>query len=180
MSDLCIHCGKGSNHWTDWDIAGADCNGNGRCKNPVEFSPAVGDWMCSFEKKDDDVSEQKTRKLVVELPESTFAYLEMLAFGLELESREHLSEDKQDMSDWDGFDKAKNDFAPAVRELLVSVANSVATGVARPGSWERGVVDSLTMWQGTYNKGMLAECIKEEVGGQSSHDSQNSSSKTAD
>ncbi|HFQ5347197.1 TPA: hypothetical protein ACGUPP_004310 [Vibrio vulnificus] len=99
-----------------------------------------------------------TRKLQIELSDETFAYLEMLAFGLELERS-----GKDDLSDWKGFDKHKNDFAPAVRELLQEMADSMAAGVRRPGSWERGVVDSLTGWQGTYNKGMLAECIKEDV-----------------
>ncbi|CCN92053.1 conserved protein of unknown function (plasmid) [Vibrio nigripulchritudo SFn27] len=99
-----------------------------------------------------------TRKLQIELSDETFAYLEMLAFGLELERT-----DKDDLSDWKGFDKQRNDFGPGVRELLQEIAGSIATGVDRPGSWERGVVDSLTGWQGTYNKGMLAECIKDEV-----------------
>ncbi|MFZ3467356.1 hypothetical protein [Vibrio harveyi] len=99
-----------------------------------------------------------TRKLQIELSDKTFAYLEMLAFGLELERT-----GKDDLSDWKGFDKQRNDFGPGVRELLQEIAGSIATGVDRPGSWERGVVDSLTGWQGTYNKGMLSECIKDEV-----------------
>lgn len=47
--------------------------------------------------------------------------------------------------------------------LIVDIAGSIATGVLRPGSWERGVVDSLTGSQGTYNEGMLSESIKDEV-----------------
>ncbi|HAS6106959.1 TPA: hypothetical protein I7130_21490 [Vibrio vulnificus] len=99
-----------------------------------------------------------TRKLQIELSDETFAYLEMLAFGLELERS-----GKDDLSDWKGFDKHKNDFAPAVRELLQEMADSMAAGVRRPGSWERSYIVSLTGWQGTYNKGMLAECIKDDV-----------------
>jgi hypothetical protein len=99
-----------------------------------------------------------TRKLQIELSDETFAYLEMLAFGLELERT-----GKDDLSDWKGFDKQRNDFGPGVRELLREIAGSIATGVDRSGSWERSVVDSLTGWQGTYNKGMLAECIKDEI-----------------
>ncbi len=99
-----------------------------------------------------------SRKLQIELSDETFAYLEMLAFGLEVERSE-----KDDLGDWKGFDKQKNDFGPAVRELLQEIAGSVATGVRRSGSWERSVVDSLTGWQGTYNRGMLADCIKNEV-----------------
>ncbi|MGR5116982.1 hypothetical protein [Photobacterium damselae] len=96
------------------------------------------------------------RKLQIELSDETFAYLEMLAFGLELEENNEVKED------WEGFNKQKNDFSPAVRSLLVDIADSIATGVSRPGSWERQVVDQLTGWNGTYNKAMLADCIKEE------------------
>ena len=99
-----------------------------------------------------------TRKLQIELSDNTFAYLEMLAFGLEVERT-----GKEIPSDWKGLDKQRNDFGPAVRTLLQEVANSIATGVDRPGSWERSVVDNLTGWEGTYNKGMLAECIKDDV-----------------
>lgn len=109
------------------------------------------------------MEEIKNRKLMIELDENTFAFLEMLAFGIEIEQRENLPEDKKDMSDWSGFDKKKNDFAPAVRALLENVAGSLATGIRRPGSWERQAVDMLTGWNGTYNRGMLAECIKAEI-----------------
>ncbi|MEF1204334.1 hypothetical protein [Photobacterium damselae] len=47
--------------------------------------------------------------------------------------------------------------------MLADIAGSIATGVRRPGSWERSVVDSLTGWQGTYNAGMLSELIKDEI-----------------
>ncbi|WP_162270746.1 hypothetical protein, partial [Photobacterium aquimaris] len=96
-------------------------------------------------------------KIMLELDDKTFAFLEMLAVGLELEANDKID------ADWKGFNKEKNDFSPAVRALLVNIANSVATGVRRSGSWEREIVDSLTGWQGTYNKMTLADCIKEEV-----------------
>lgn len=101
----------------------------------------------------------KTRKLQIELSEQTFAYLEMLAFGLHIEN----SSESESVSNWKGFDKSRNDFAPAVRKLLESVAGSLADGVRRPGAWERQVVNQLTGWDGTYNPGMLADCIKDEV-----------------
>lgn len=107
--------------------------------------------------------EVKTRKLQIELSEDTFAYLEMLAFGLAIERGE---DPASKGNDWKGFDKQRDDFGPAVRELLQSVANSVSTGVARPGAWEREIVDSLTGWEGTFNRGMLAECIKDDVKGE--------------
>ncbi|EMC9392928.1 hypothetical protein VO419_004801 [Vibrio parahaemolyticus] len=98
----------------------------------------------------------KTRKIQLELHEHTFAALEALAVGL------HLQEGNEIDKDWEGYDKTKDDFAPAVRKLLVQIANSVSTGVVRPGAWERSVVDSLTGWDGTFNRGMLAECIKDD------------------
>lgn len=101
----------------------------------------------------------KTRKLQIELDEKTFAYLELLAFGLHIEE----SPEGEDITKWSGHDKKRDDFAPAVRELIQNILGSVADGVRRSGSWEREVVYSLTGWQGTFNRGMLAECIKEEV-----------------
>ncbi|EGR3179507.1 hypothetical protein LCX91_004942 [Vibrio parahaemolyticus] len=98
----------------------------------------------------------KTRKIQLELHEHTFAALEALAFGLHIQDGNEITEE------WKGYNKSKDDFSPAVRELLVQIANSVSTGVVRPGSWERGVVDSLTGWDGTFNRGMLAECIKDD------------------
>lgn len=98
----------------------------------------------------------KTRKVQLELNEHTFAVLETLAVGLHLQENNELDEN------WDGYDKKKDDFAPAVRALLVRMSNSVSTGVVRPASWERQVVDSLTGWDGTFNRGMLAECVKDD------------------
>ena len=98
-----------------------------------------------------------SKKITIELDEQTFAYLEMLAYGLEIENSGKVD------NDWKGFNKAKNDFSPAIRDLLVDVAGSMADGVRRSGSWERGVVDQLTGWNGTYNKGMVSDCIKKNV-----------------
>lgn len=93
-----------------------------------------------------------TRKLVIELDEVTFAELEVLAHGLHLQG--YYSEEEI-------FDKQKNDFAPGVKKLLIQAAHSVSTGVRRPGSWERGIVDSIYCWDGSYNRGMFADCIKD-------------------
>ncbi len=94
------------------------------------------------------------KKITLELDEHTFAMLEMLAVGMHAENEElyPIKADKQ-----------HDDFRPMVRDLLVDVANSLSSGISRPGSWERGVVSSLTGWQGTYKPGMAADCIKEEV-----------------
>ncbi|MDO6543481.1 hypothetical protein [Photobacterium sanguinicancri] len=98
----------------------------------------------------------KTRKMQLELNEHTFAALEVLAVGL------HLQENNVLDKNWDGYDEKNDDFSPAVRALLVRMSNSVSTGVVRSGSWEREVVDSLTGWDGTFNRGMFAECIKDD------------------
>lgn len=98
----------------------------------------------------------KTRTIQLELSEHTFAVLEVLAFGL------YLQEGNDKVLSWEGYDKKKDDFAPAVKGLLVQVSNSLSTGVVRPNSWERDVVDSLTGWDGTFNRGMFAECIKDD------------------
>ncbi|MCG9785410.1 hypothetical protein L1D52_24175 [Vibrio brasiliensis] len=101
----------------------------------------------------------ETRKLQIEISAETFAFLEMLAYGLHIEN----SPEGEGVSEWEGYDKRKDDFAPAVRNLIQDIAGQIATGVRRPGAWEREVVDSLTGWQGTFNRGMLADCIKDEV-----------------
>jgi hypothetical protein len=105
------------------------------------------------------MEERKTRKLQIELDEHTFSLLEVLAYGLFLEENENGDE----LPECPAFDKNRNDFGPGVRKLLEQVAGSMATGVRRPGAWEREVVDSLTGWQGTFNRGMFADCIKDEL-----------------
>lgn len=92
-----------------------------------------------------------SRKIVLELNDETFGLLEALAFGLHLED--------PDLNET-GYVKSRDDFGDGVRRLLVDAADSMAAGVRRPGSWERGTVESLTGWQGTYNWGMLADCVK--------------------
>lgn len=93
-----------------------------------------------------------SRKIVLDLTDETFAYLELLAFGLHLEDKAELN-----------FNGTKNDFAPMVNTLLIDVADSLAAGVRRTGSHERQTVDQLTGWDGTYNIGMVADCIKADV-----------------
>lgn len=94
---------------------------------------------------------------MLELDDHTFALLEMLAVGLELQQNDSIP------ADWNGFSEKNNDFTPAVRELIKYISQSLAVGVRRPGSWERGVVDSLTGWDGTFNQGMLNPLIKDEI-----------------
>ncbi|WP_259556303.1 hypothetical protein [Vibrio harveyi] len=51
MTDVCKHCGKGSNHFTDWDFPEGDKNGVGECKNSERFGGCVGDWACHYTDK---------------------------------------------------------------------------------------------------------------------------------
>lgn len=97
------------------------------------------------------------KKIMLELDDHTFAFLEMLAIGLELQENDTID------PSWNGFSQKYDDFSPAVRLLITNIANSVATGVRRSGSWEREVVDQLTGWDGTYNKGLLSELIRDEI-----------------
>jgi len=98
--------------------------------------------------------EQKiaSKKIVLSLDQRTFQYLEVLAVGL---NREICGDDEL----LNGHDNKNDDFAPLVSRLLEGVAVSLADGVRRPGSWERGIVDSLTGWDGTVNKGMFGPSI---------------------
>ncbi|WP_318415129.1 hypothetical protein [Photobacterium leiognathi] len=96
-----------------------------------------------------------TRKIVIEVSDITFALLEVLATGIELESGTDIN------TDWEGYDKKRDDFTPAVRDLVSDICTSLATGVRRGGSWEHDVVKSLTGWDGTFNNAFVADCIKD-------------------
>ncbi|MGR5294781.1 hypothetical protein ACPV5U_08745 [Vibrio mediterranei] len=52
MSEVCKHCGKGSRHWTEWDLPGGDRNGNGACKDPSIHGGCVGEWSCRVEARE--------------------------------------------------------------------------------------------------------------------------------
>lgn len=96
------------------------------------------------------------RKMTVTLSEETFQYLEVLAVGLLLErnpnaDRTALLSDKVNKAD---------DFVPAVSSLLEEVANSFAEGTRRPDSWEREVVEKVTGWDGTVNRGMFGDKVE--------------------
>jgi hypothetical protein len=99
-------------------------------------------------------------KLEIELNEKTFAWLEILASGL---AKETLSNEdfKQRMAEMSN-DSMEN-LSVGVADILENVAESLATGVKRKGSWERNCVQSLTGYQGTYIPEMFHDCIKEEA-----------------
>lgn len=98
-----------------------------------------------------------TQHLMLKLDDETFQYLEVLAYGL---NQERFNGDKHNETLMAGFNKPQNHFGPLVSRLLEDMARSVATGVRRPGSWERGCLDSLTGWQGTVNRGMFGPLVE--------------------
>lgn len=98
-----------------------------------------------------------SKKLVLNLSDDAFQHLEVLAFGL---NRQHYPDQPKNEQLIDGHNKQNDDFGPLVSRLLEGVANSLADGVRRPGSWERGVLDSLTGWDGTINRGMFGDMVK--------------------
>jgi len=100
---------------------------------------------------------EKNRKLVLNISEHTFQYLEVLAFGLNCEKYPN---DRKNEALTKGFNKKDDHFAPLVSRLLEDVAASLATGTRRPGSWERDVISSLTGWEGTVNKGMFGNLVE--------------------
>jgi hypothetical protein len=97
-----------------------------------------------------------TKKLILNLDDETFQWLEVLAFGLNIEE---YPDDRKNEKLMKGHNKKNDDFAPLVSRLMEDVACSFATGVRRSGSWERGTVDALTGWDGTYAKGMFGDLV---------------------
>ncbi len=102
------------------------------------------------------LDETKRKKIVLNLDQETFEYLEVLAFGL---NQEIHNGDKENEDLLVGHNKTNDDFAPLVSRLLEKVAVSLADGVRRPSSWERSVIDSLTGWDGTFNRGMFGKLV---------------------
>ena len=86
----------------------------------------------------------------------TFQYLEVLAFGL---NQEKFDGDKDNEELLKGYNGKNHTFTPLVASLLGDIADSLATGVRRTGSWERKAVDQLTGWDGTINRGMFGSLV---------------------
>ena len=96
------------------------------------------------------------KKIILNLDEKTFQYLEVLAFGL---NQELYNGDKDNKELTKGHNKQNDDFAPLVSRMIEKIADSLADGVRRPSSWERDTVDKLTGWDGTVNRGMFGNLI---------------------
>ncbi|WP_240224554.1 hypothetical protein [Rheinheimera hassiensis] len=101
-----------------------------------------------------------TKKITLELHEQTFAWLEILVVGL---ARESLSDEEYQKRLVEMARKDKDDFGVGVRDLLAQVADSLADGVRRSGSWERQCLSSLTGYEGSYVRGIFADCIKKDA-----------------
>ena len=102
------------------------------------------------------------RKMIINIDQETFEWLEVLATGLnreKYEDNENLLREELEK----GFNKKNNDFAPMVSRLIENLAGSMAEGVMRPESWERGTVEALTGWNGTYIPSMIGKNIKHQI-----------------
>lgn len=89
------------------------------------------------------------KRVTLNLTDETFALLEVLAIGLARENNQDIISNKQN-----------DNFSPMVSGLLSSVADSLSTGIIRPGSWERDILYSLTGWNNTYVPAMVDDCVK--------------------
>lgn len=103
----------------------------------------------------------KMRKIVVNLSQREFEYLELLAVALVKERVENDEDFIEEITA--GMSKKNNDFGPLVSRLAERILGSVAVGVERPGSWERGTVDALTGWQGLVLPNMAGQTIREDA-----------------
>lgn len=104
------------------------------------------------------------KKIKLKLDQATFEYLEVLAYGL---NQEHHDGNKINDELLAGYDAKNDDFAPLVRQLLEKITLTLAEGVMNPSSWEREVVEALTGWEGTINRGMFGETVDIPAGKQS-------------
>lgn len=61
--DVCEHCGKGEEHWVEWDFPSGRSDGGGACKKGSQYGGCVGDWSCSY-----DPVEEARQKYLDSLP----------------------------------------------------------------------------------------------------------------
>lgn len=104
-----------------------------------------------------------TKKITLELDENTFAWLEVLVVGLAREQFPESNQAEYQKRISEITRKDKDDFGKGITELLTDVTNSLADGTRRSGSWERGCLQSLTGYDGTYVPAMFDDCIKEQA-----------------
>ena len=100
------------------------------------------------------------KKIVLELHEQTFAWLEVLVISL---AKEQLSAEEYQKRIIEMSRLGEDDFGKGVSDLLVQIADSLSNGVRRPGSWERQCLSALTGYDGGYVAGTFADCIVEDA-----------------
>jgi len=101
----------------------------------------------------------KKRTIKLKIDERAFQHLEVLAFGLNIEK---YNDDKDNAELRQGHNSKRDDFEPLVSHLLEDIIERLVTGVICSGSWERNIVDSLTGWEGTINRGMFGGLVEIE------------------
>ncbi|MBO9492202.1 hypothetical protein J7384_17710 [Endozoicomonas sp. G2_1] len=106
---------------------------------------------------------ENTKRVTFDLDAQTFAWLEVLVVGLARENYAEISQEAYQERVNEIARRDKNDFGKGVNELLKEIAISLADGTRRPGSWERGSLESLTGYQGAYVPEMFADCIKQQA-----------------
>ncbi len=100
------------------------------------------------------------KKITIELEDTTFAWLEVLAVGL---AKEQLNDGEYQQRISEMASGGGDNFEQGVAELVADFANSLSDGVKRSGSWERQCLNQLTGYDGTYVSGSFDESIKEDA-----------------
>lgn len=102
------------------------------------------------------------KKLTIELSDSTFNWLEQLAYGLA--SEEHGPGSDALQARMKSMTREEHDdLGDGVRDIIEQAVESMACGVARQGSWERQLLESLFAYEGTYSPHLFDESNKEEA-----------------
>lgn len=100
------------------------------------------------------------KTIQLKLDQNTFQYLEVLVYGL---MRQNFKTDEEREVEAAKIHNKKNDdFGPGVSRLLEEIAESLAVGVRRTGSWENGTLSALTGWDGTVVPAMYGELVELE------------------
>lgn len=103
------------------------------------------------------------KKLMIEISDTDFAWLEVLAHGVTTEECENMSKEEKKKRMDEIVTPEEDDFTPGVKELIDTAIGVMAAGMRRPGSWEGHVIRSMLNYDGTYNPLMFAESIQQDA-----------------